>query len=110
MSNDQHPNARGTATVAVGASQLVALEQASSAMNVRCWGTRGSMPSPGLSTAGNGGNTSCVEVLARGRRFIFDAGSGKRLLGQHLNATQNEPVRAELFLTHFHWDHIQGMP
>jgi phosphoribosyl 1,2-cyclic phosphodiesterase len=48
--------------------------------------------------------------MARGRRFIFDAGSGIRLLGQHLIATEKEPVRAELFLTHFHWDHIQGMP
>ena len=79
-------------------------------MYARCWGTRGSMPSPGMSTAGYGGNTSCVEVVARGRRFIFDAGSGIRPLGEHLLATQTEPIRAELFLTHFHWDHIQGLP
>jgi phosphoribosyl 1,2-cyclic phosphodiesterase len=60
-------------------------------------------------TAGYGGNTSCVEVVARGRRFIFDAGSGIRLLGEHL-AQESDPIRAELFLTHFHWDHIQGLP
>jgi phosphoribosyl 1,2-cyclic phosphodiesterase len=67
------------------------------------------MPSPGLATAGYGGNTSCVEVVARERRFIFDAGSGIRLLGEHL-AQEAGPIRAELFLTHFHWDHIQGLP
>jgi phosphoribosyl 1,2-cyclic phosphodiesterase len=62
-----------------------------------------------MATAGYGGNTSCVEVIARDRRFIFDAGSGIRLLGEHLTSL-GEPVRAELFLTHFHWDHIQGLP
>lgn len=82
---------------------------ASAALQVRCWGTRGSMPSPGIATAGYGGNTSCIEVVAHERRFIFDAGTGIRLLGDHL-AQQSEPIRAELFLTHFHWDHIQGLP
>lgn len=62
-----------------------------------------------MATAGYGGNTSCVEVLARDRRFIFDAGSGIRLLGDQL-VKQPDEVRAELFLTHFHWDHIQGLP
>ena len=62
-----------------------------------------------MATAGYGGNTSCVEVVARGRRFIFDAGSGIRLLGEQL-AQEPDPIRAELFLTHFHWDHIQGLP
>src|SRR5438067_7159037 len=102
MSTNQHPNARGEAAVAAGASQLVAVPAADGAMNARCWGTRGSMPSPGLSTAGYGGNTSCIEIMAAGRRFIFDSGSGIRLLGQHLIANETEPVRAELFLTHFH--------
>jgi phosphoribosyl 1,2-cyclic phosphodiesterase len=62
-----------------------------------------------MATAGYGGNTSCIEVVARERRFIFDAGSGIRLLGEHL-LHEPQPIRAELFLTHFHWDHIQGLP
>lgn len=79
-------------------------------LRARCWGTRGSVPSPGPTTAGYGGNTSCLEVMARdGRRFIFDAGSGIRLLGQDILA-QGSVAPTELFLTHFHWDHIQGLP
>ena len=78
-------------------------------MRARCWGTRGSMPSPGLATAGFGGNTSCIEVKVGGRHFIFDAGTGIRLLGDQL-AASSEPTSVDLFLTHFHWDHIQGFP
>jgi phosphoribosyl 1,2-cyclic phosphodiesterase len=55
-----------------------------------------------------GGNTSCLEVRAADRVLIFDAGSGIRHLGEHL--VQQGDVAAELFLTHFHWDHIQGLP
>lgn len=63
-----------------------------------------------MATAGYGGNTSCIEIVASERRFIFDAGSGIRLLGEHLLQQDQQPVRAEVFLTHFHWDHIQGLP
>lgn len=75
-----------------------------------CWGTRGSVPSPGPGTACFGGNTSCLEVrTADGHGMVFDAGTGIRALGHRL-ATAAGPLRTELFLTHFHWDHIQGIP
>lgn len=75
-------------------------------LRAQCWGTRGSVPSPGPNTTGYGGNTSCLEVkTGAGARYIFDAGSGIRPLGQRLGA-----LEADLFLTHFHWDHIQGLP
>jgi phosphoribosyl 1,2-cyclic phosphodiesterase len=80
------------------------------AMAVRCWGTRGSVPSPGPRTARYGGNTSCIEVRTEDDRLlILDAGSGLRELGEAL-IQRGQQVRAELFLTHFHWDHIQGFP
>jgi phosphoribosyl 1,2-cyclic phosphodiesterase len=78
-------------------------------LRVRCWGTRGSLPSPGPDTIGYGGNTSCVEVCYLDRCLILDAGSGIRGLGDRL-ARGGSGVDAELFLTHFHWDHIQGLP
>lgn len=79
-------------------------------MQVTFWGTRGSIPSPGPHTIRYGGNTSCVEIcLDDGTRLIFDAGTGMRLLGTALLA-RSEPVHAHLFLSHMHWDHIQGLP
>jgi phosphoribosyl 1,2-cyclic phosphodiesterase len=76
---------------------------------LRCWGARGSIPSPGSGTTRFGGNTSCVELSIRGRRIILDAGSGLRLLGSNL-LRESGPVHADIFVTHFHWDHIQGFP
>ena len=78
------------------------------AVVVRCWGTRGSIPSPGPRTVRYGGNTSCFEVRHQGQRLIFDAGSGIRLLGTDL--VEQGPNAIHIFLTHFHWDHIQGFP
>ena len=77
-------------------------------VKVRCWGTRGSIPSPGPQTVRYGGNTTCVEVWYRGTRLIFDAGSGIRPLGADL--VEKGPNTIHIFLTHFHWDHIQGFP
>ena len=80
------------------------------AMTIRFWGTRGSIPSPGPATARFGGNTSCLEVqYGEGKRIIFDAGSGMRPLGHEIMAS-GPPPTGTVFLTHFHWDHIQGFP
>ena len=82
-----------------------------SAMQVRFWGTRGSIAAPGPSTARFGGNTSCVEVRASdGTVIILDCGTGARELGLHLAQTMPQPIRLHLFIGHTHWDHIQGFP
>src|SRR5260370_22973724 len=82
-----------------------------SALLLRFWGTRGSIATPGAFTARFGGNTSCAEVTTKsGRRFIFDCGTGARLLGAHLMAHEPKPISATILLTHTHWDHIQVFP
>ncbi|HEU0015091.1 MAG TPA: MBL fold metallo-hydrolase [Longimicrobium sp.] len=77
-------------------------------LTATCWGTRGSIPVPGPNTVRYGGNTPCLEVQADGRRYVFDAGTGIRALSRRL--APEGPIEAELFLTHFHWDHVQGFP
>src|SRR2546427_13041958 len=74
------------------------------------WGVRGSIPAPGLHTITFGGNTSCVSVDYDEHVIIFDAGSGLRPLGLALMAREKPPITGSLFLTHTHWDHIQGLP
>src|SRR5947207_2138220 len=78
-------------------------------MEVRFWGTRGSLPTPGPQTVRFGGNTVCVEVrTGAGHVFIFDCGTGARPLGDALTA--QAPVSASILFSHTHWDHIQGFP
>jgi phosphoribosyl 1,2-cyclic phosphodiesterase len=78
-------------------------------LSIRFWGVRGSCPSPGPETAGVGGNTSCVEVVAGSTRFALDAGTGLRRLGSAMLA-EGRPPELTLLLSHVHWDHIHGLP
>jgi phosphoribosyl 1,2-cyclic phosphodiesterase len=73
------------------------------------WGVRGSIPSPGPRTVRYGGNTTCIEVRSDDDSLIIlDAGTGIFPLAQSLLARL--PVQANIFITHTHWDHIQGLP
>ena len=76
---------------------------------VKFWGVRGSMPVPGPHTIRFGGNTPCVQIQIDQRLVILDAGSGIYHLGQHL-LKQGGKIRGDIFITHCHWDHIQGFP
>jgi phosphoribosyl 1,2-cyclic phosphodiesterase len=80
-------------------------------VRVRFWGTRGSIPTPGQRTVRYGGNTACVEVRdATGALLVLDAGTGLRELGLALGQKTNGALSFDLFLSHLHWDHIQGIP
>lgn len=81
-------------------------------MKVKFWGVRGSIPSPGPRTMRVGGNTSCLEILpGDDSHIIVDAGTGIRELGLNMMGRGNVGrVRANLFLSHTHWDHIHGFP
>src|SRR5205814_2055132 len=80
-------------------------------MRIKFWGVRGSTPTPQPENLRYGGNTSCVEVRAGDSTYIFDCGTGFRGLGQALQQGSNgHPLSAHIFVSHFHWDHIQGIP
>lgn len=53
-----------------------------------------------------GGNTACVELIHNNTDIILDAGTGLRVLGK----SKKCPQKYHLFLSHFHWDHINGFP
>ncbi len=79
-------------------------------MDIRFWGTRGSIPVPGNSTLKYGGNTPCVEIrTSSGKMIILDAGTGIRELGNYIN-NNNIDQPLDILLSHYHWDHIQGIP
>jgi phosphoribosyl 1,2-cyclic phosphodiesterase len=82
-----------------------------SPVQVKFWGVRGSIPTPGSSTVRFGGNTSCLEVRAGDEIIILDAGTGLRNLGRALEQEfAGRPLQLTLLLSHTHWDHIQGLP
>jgi phosphoribosyl 1,2-cyclic phosphodiesterase len=76
------------------------------------WGVRGSTPTVDPATARFGGNTPCLDLVAPdGTQFILDCGTGLRMLGNRWG-TEDSPrsSQAHIFVTHYHWDHIQGLP
>ncbi len=76
------------------------------------WGVRGSTPTLERDTWRYGGNTPCLELTApNGTQFILDCGTGLRMLGNHLTEKRRGMgIEAHLLVTHYHWDHIQGIP
>lgn len=78
-------------------------------MRVRFWGVRGSVPWAARQAIGYGCNTPCVELVdeATDERLVLDAGSGIVGLGEAL-AGSERPI--PILLTHYHWDHVQGLP
>ncbi len=58
-----------------------------------------------------GGNTTCLSIrTAAGSLFIIDAGSGIRELGASLARSQERIRDYHILFTHFHYDHLQGLP
>ena len=78
------------------------------------WGVRGSTPSVDRTTWRYGGNTPCLELVTPdGGRLILDCGTGLRMLGNRWAAEAEktgENIDADVLITHYHWDHIQGIP
>ncbi|HSL59633.1 MAG TPA: MBL fold metallo-hydrolase [Acidimicrobiales bacterium] len=77
-------------------------------VNVTFYGVRGSTPCSGPDTARYGGNTACVTVERPGEApIVLDLGTGLRTYGLQ---QADGPFACTAFVTHLHWDHVQGLP
>jgi len=82
-------------------------------IKITCYGPRGSLPTPSrfnFSTVEFGGNTNCYYVEAGPFKIILDNGSGVAVLGNDLMAKGLIGTHFINLITHYHWDHIQGLP
>jgi phosphoribosyl 1,2-cyclic phosphodiesterase len=79
---------------------------------LKVWGARGTVPTPSGQKLRFGGNTSCLAVaLSANEYIILDCGSGIRLLGNALSKDPGDsPYRFHVFFTHYHFDHVEGLP
>jgi len=59
-----------------------------------------------------GGNSPCVSVVFEDIEecIVFDCGSGLRELGMAQIQEKKKISQYHIFLSHFHWDHLQGLP
>jgi len=76
---------------------------------LRFWGVRGSYAAPHDTHLGVGGNTSCVEIRCDDHLVACDGGTGIISLGEEL-MRQKELHELMVVFTHYHWDHICGLP
>lgn len=94
---------------------LISVGNVGGNMKLKFWGVRGSIPAPGPKTVRYGGNTSCVSVESGDDLLVLDGGSGLRELGMSLmgrifGGGKFNPLKINIFFSHVHWDHIQGVP
>lgn len=69
-----------------------------------------SQPVPQL--GGYGAATTCVEIQSAKAQIILDGGSGIRNLSEQIMRRTTGGVKGpyHIFMTHFHWDHVIGLP
>jgi phosphoribosyl 1,2-cyclic phosphodiesterase len=81
-------------------------------LQLRFWGVRGSVASPEAANLGYGGNTTCLELRSSNNEVVvIDGGTGVRRLGAALaDEFSGRRLVVHFLLTHFHLDHIQGLP
>jgi CheY-like chemotaxis protein len=91
--------------------QFDAITGSLNSMVVSTWGVRGTLPMPQEGYIRFGGHTSCYSLkIGEDRHLIFDAGTGIKSLSDALMKEGPRRISAELFITHPHWDHINGFP
>ena len=76
---------------------------------IRFWGCRGSFPTPDKDKMIYGGDTSCIEIRTLDNQIIIlDMGSGLKRLGNKIINDTTYPNEINIFLSHYHLDHIMG--
>lgn len=81
-------------------------------LEVKIWGTRGSLAAPYTDRMEFGGNSSCVSVRWEDQTVVFDCGTGLHGLGVELlqKASCDGTKEVHIFLSHVHLDHICALP
>jgi phosphoribosyl 1,2-cyclic phosphodiesterase len=87
---------------------MVRRAEPSDPLQIRFWGTRGSICASGPDFVEFGSHTACVEIRCGDRLFVVDAGSGLSALGAELGASA--PGEIDLLFSHLHLDHVCGLP
>jgi phosphoribosyl 1,2-cyclic phosphodiesterase len=77
-------------------------------LELRVWGSRGSLPTASSRCSQFGGSTICFELRCGDHILLFDAGSGLPLAGTSLWSEGRREFH--LFFSHCHYDHIMGLP
>ena len=81
-------------------------------MKIKFYGVRGSLPVCGREFERYGGNTTCIRIFREktNRIAIIDAGTGIRNLGKEIINNGIYQNVINILFSHFHWDHMQGLP
>jgi phosphoribosyl 1,2-cyclic phosphodiesterase len=76
------------------------------------WGVRGTVPTPAANRLLHGGNTICLAIRLSDEDYVLlDCGTGARLLGKEIEARRaGRPTRVHLLFSHYHFDHVEGLP
>ncbi len=80
---------------------------------IKFWGTRGQISSPRRETAKYGGSTTSMQVVGNDKLIAIDSGFGISNWGELLIEDilkHKKHLEIHILFTHFHWDHIQGLP
>lgn len=78
-------------------------------MMLKFFGVRGSYPVSGKRYRQYGGHTPSILIEEKNTIIIFDAGTGIIEVGNYIASKKGSP-EINIFLSHFHYDHIQGLP
>jgi phosphoribosyl 1,2-cyclic phosphodiesterase len=78
-------------------------------VQITFYGVRGSTPAFTVENCRYGGNTACVVLEEPGEEpILFDLGTGLRGFGT--SCPMDGSFTGSAFVTHIHWDHVQGLP